>query len=242
MNTFILSLALIAGADVWDSLLKTYVTPEARVDYGRWKKDGTAALDGFLAEGAKPWPASLSPAGQKVALINAYNANMVRWILENYPVESVWRTKRPFTEKRFHVNGIRMSLDDIETRLRAMGDPRIHGALVCAARSCPPLRREAYREELVDGQLGDNVKTWLANPNLNQFSSDVAQVSRIFEWYRKDFEQSTGSVATFLAAHGHAVKGRIQYKTYHWGLNDTTELGSNYTEGQFLLDRVRNAF
>ena len=252
MGQVLLLLALMGdtSAQIWDSLLKEYVASNARVDYGRWKRDSTNKLDSYLGALAPAWPASLTNNSRKAALINAYNACMIRWILQNYPVESVWRTRSPFNAARFQVNGAKVSLDDIETKLRSMGDPRIHGALVCSARSCPPLRREAYTEDHVNEQLDDNVRAWLANPSLNEFfpEESVARVSWIFGWYRKDF-QAAGSVPRFLAKYGPRDKAaflsdknaRIRYKTYLWGLNDTTELGSKYTQAQFLLDRAKNA-
>ena len=64
--------------------------------------------------------------------------------------------------------------------------PRIHAAPVCAARSCPPLGREACVADRLDEQLDNNVREWLANPTLNRFdpSRAEAKVSPIFNWYR----------------------------------------------------------
>ena len=39
------------------------------------------------------------------ALINAYNALTVRWILDNYPVKSIKNTKDPWGAKRHAVGG-----------------------------------------------------------------------------------------------------------------------------------------
>ena len=62
------------------------------------------------------------------------------------------------------IDGREVTLDGIEHRtLRPLGDPRIHGAIVCASLSCPPLRQEPYREERLDAQLDDNVRRWLAD-------------------------------------------------------------------------------
>ena len=94
-----------------------------------------------------------------------------------------------------------MSLDDIETTLRNMGDPRIHAAIVCASRGCPPLRREAYVESRLKTQLDDSTRSWLANPKRNQFFPErrIAEVNPIFKWYKGDFEKNGGSVRSFLA-------------------------------------------
>jgi Protein of unknown function, DUF547 len=85
----------------------------------------------------------------------------MEWIVENYPVGSILGTQRPFKARRFRLAGESVSLDEIESRLHEMKDPRIHAALVCAARSCPPLRREGYASGRLDEQLDANVREWL---------------------------------------------------------------------------------
>ena len=234
----------------WDRLVKQYVNSEARVDYGRWKQDGLKDLDGYLAGVAAPWSTGMPGNEVKAALIDAYNALTVRWVLRNYPVESIWKTSHPFTEARHVVNGEKVSLDAIEGRLRKMGDARIHGALVCAARSCPPLRREAYTGAALDGQLDSNFRTWLANTKLNQFlpNEKAAQVSEIFKWYEKDFAASEGSVEKMLAKYAPAGQGAfllqpgavVKFNSYHWGLNDATSLGENYSKLALYWDHLRN--
>ena len=171
----------------WDTVLKQFVNAQHRVDYARLKKEGSEALkeyiDGLGQAGKQTFPANQ----EKALLINAYNAFTVRWILENYPTESIWRTSAPFTEARHHFRGQDVSLDQIESKLRAMADPRIHAALVCAARSCPPLRQEAYVGGRLDEQLDDNVRQWLADRSLNTFDPEHgrAEVSLIFKWYAR---------------------------------------------------------
>ncbi|HEY3939944.1 MAG TPA: nucleoside hydrolase [Bryobacteraceae bacterium] len=234
---------------IWDKLTKKYVTPEARVDYAALKKE-TPRLDAYLKELAPKWPDWLGVDEREAALINAYNALTVRWILTNYPVESIWRTKHPFTEARYTIDGQRVSLDQIEGQLRAMGDPRIHSALVCASRSCPPLRREAYQGSRLNEQLDANFHDWLANGRLNEFSvpTRTASVSMIFKWYGDDFRKNDGSVEKYLARYGPGgqVKflsepgSRIEYKPYNWGLNDTSNHGSHYSQENFYWDALRN--
>jgi hypothetical protein len=107
----------------------------------------------------------LPPEEKKALLVNAYNGFTIQWVLDTYPIESIWSTSAPFTEARHRLGGKMVSLNQIESQLRAMGDPRIHAALVCAARSCPPLRREAYVAERLGQQLDDNVRQWLADPS-----------------------------------------------------------------------------
>lgn len=235
---------------LWDATLKNFVNEEARVDYSRLKATGLRKLDDYRQQIAPRWPEGISDQARKAGFINAYNALTVRWVLDHYPVKSIWQTPHPFSEVRHTVNGDKMSLDDIEGRLRKMGDPRIHAALVCAARSCPPLRREAYTTERVDEQLDDNVRRWLANEKLNQFRPDrrTAHVSSIFKWYKGDFDAAGGSVENFLAKFAPPGKGEfllqpgatVTFNEYNWGLNDSSELGANYSKVSLFFDHMKN--
>jgi hypothetical protein len=232
----LVSMAGSAQDDPWDALLKKYVSAESRVNYAAWKAMDAATLDAYVARLAQ----ICEPVG-KAELVNAYNAFTIRWILRNYPVRSIWETKKPFNERRHLLGGKQVSLDEIEKRLRAMGDPRIHATVVCAARSCPPLRREAYTAARLDAQLDDNARAWLSRPDLNQFFPErhAAEVSMIFKWYRKDFD----SVPQFLSRYGPPGSyTKIDYKPYHWGLNDIGDLGKDYTNGEFVRAKIRSVF
>jgi hypothetical protein len=234
----------------WNSLAQTYVSAESHVDYRGLKDNGLQELDAYLAQLEKPWPAGMQSQETKAALINAYNALTIRWILSNYPVESIWKTDNPFQEPRHTVNGETLSLDQIETRLREMDDPRIHAALVCAARSCPPLRHEAYVAGRIDEQLDDNTRSWLANRQLNVFDpvARTARISPIFEWYASDFETNRG-LREFLARHAppdarflREAGTSIEYETYHWGLNDASGLGEKYSHVSSYWDLARGGY
>ncbi len=234
----------------WNELTGRYIKEENRVDYRALKDRDLERLDAYLQQLKAKWPGGMPLPERKAALINAYNALTVRWILTNYPVESIWRTKHPFTEARHIVNGEQVSLDQVEGQLRAMGDPRIHAALVCAARSCPPLRREAYDPSRIDEQLDDNFRKWLANSRLNEFlpQSRTANVSMIFKWYADDFRKAGSSVNQYLIRFGPrdgtqflaAPDSHVDYKPYHWGLNDSSSLGSSYSQAKFYWDALRN--
>jgi hypothetical protein len=236
----------------WDALLGEYVNDQNRVDYQRLAAERLPQLEAYLAEVARPGTAGLDPGESKALLINAYNALTVRWVLEYFPVASIWSTPDPFKKVRHTVGGKRVSLDQIESMLREMGDPRIHAALVCAARSCPPLRREAYTAERIDAQLDDNTRRWLANTGLNRFDGVTAgaEVSSIFKWYRDDFKTHAGNLDGFLKdyAPGDLRKAssdralRIKFLDYDWGLNDRGDLGKNYSSFRMGLDWLRNVF
>lgn len=233
----------------WDQLLKQYVTAEARVDYRGLKEKDLPKLDAYLSTLAAPWPADMTADARKAALINAYNALTVRWIIEHYPVASIQATRDPFTAARHRLNGEVLSLDQTEGRLRDMGDPRIHAAVICAARSCPPLRGEAYVTERVDEQLDDNTRRWLASGALNEFdpAAKRARVSPIFQWYAGDFG-SEADLRAFLRQYAPGGRGefltdpsaRIEYQGYDWGLNEAADSAAPYPQWRLYLDFVRN--
>ncbi len=239
-----------ADPALWDILLKESVDTQHRVDYAGLKKEGSGRLNEYIDRlrqvGNQPLPANV----EKASLINTYNAFTVRWVLDNYPIESIWSTSAPFTEARHQLGGKTVSLDQIESRLRALRDPRIHAVLVCAARSCPPLRQEAYVGGRLDEQLDDNVSQWLADRSLNTFDPEhgQAEISPIFKWYEKDFESYPGGLEGFLRRYAPPdvkdalaeKKLQISFKDYNWGLNDQSGLGSEYSWLHFTVDRVRN--
>lgn len=236
----------------WSRVLAQFENEQARVDYKSLKSKGSADLVAYLRQMSRPWPQALTSNERKAALINTYNALTVQWIVDNYPVESIWRTNHPFTAVRHLVNGRKVSLDQLETDLRNMGDPRIHAVLVCASLSCPPLRRKAYLPEELDRQLSECVQNWLGNPTLNRFhaAEHKAEVSMIFEWYKGDFEKDGSSVPLFLARF--APEGqtgflgepglKLSYQEYNWGLNDTSSIGAKYSKASFYKDYLRNKF
>ncbi len=236
----------------WDEILHQYVNQQHRVDYAGLKRQDARKLRDYVASLGQQGSEPLSPAAKEALLINAYNAMTVEWIVENYPTKSIWDTSRPFQARRFRLAGEAVSLDEIESRLRALKDPRIHAALVCAALSCPPLRREAYGAGRLDQQLDANAREWLANPLLNQFDPDQhkAIVSPIFKWYREDFDAYPGGLRGFLlkfgppGAMGKLRDGQftIDYQTYHWGLNDQAGRGRGYSTFQLGVHWLANWF
>jgi Protein of unknown function, DUF547 len=236
----------------WNEILHQYVNQQHLVDYAKLKQQDWKELREFVASFGKRGSEELSPDEKKALLINAYNSMTMEWIVENYPVESIWGTQRPFKARRFRLAGESVSLDEIESRLREMKDPRIHAALVCAARSCPPLRREAYVGGRLDDQLDANVREWLANSTLNQFYPDrrLVTVSPIFKWYGTDFDEYPRGLRGFLLKFGPPAateklrdgKFAIRFATYHWGLNDQSGRGKGYSTFQLGVNWLKNWF
>lgn len=225
-----------AGIDhsEWDRLLRTYVDERGLVAYARWKDSGPdrLALSRYLERvAAEPRPPAAG-GERAAALLNAYNALTISWILDNYPTRSIRRTFFPFGRRRHRVGGRLVSLDEIEhDTLRKLGDYRVHAALVCAARSCPPLAREAYRAGALHGQLDRAMDRWLAREDLNQLRGAGVRLSMIFKWFAGDFEAAGGAREVVKRHGGEAARRalaapdvRLDYLDYDWSLNDAGPL------------------
>ncbi|MFP5368828.1 MAG: hypothetical protein ACLGIS_18760, partial [Actinomycetes bacterium] len=83
------ALRVPAGIDVapWQALLEKHVDERGLVAYAAWQADAAdrAALDGFIAAYARADGPEAAGPERIAALINAYNAMTIRWILQHYP-------------------------------------------------------------------------------------------------------------------------------------------------------------
>lgn len=235
--------------DAWDGLLAKYVNDRGLVAYAGWKANSAdlSRLDEYLARFAKAPATPATGEDQTASLINLYNALTIRWILQNYPTDSIQALRDSFGSKRHQVGGKDVSLDDVEhATLRPVIGYKTHAVLVCAARSCPPLQRFAYRAEELDAQIDAAYRKWLGRDDLNRFlpTQKKAEISSIFNWFKEDFDRAGGTkkiLATYAPENVRAfVAGgdyAIMYVPYNWGLNDQGPNGEGYSRGRMLWDR-----
>ena len=232
-------------------VLQQYVTPEGRVRYAALKEN-PADLKTFIAGLAASSPENrpelfLTRQAQMAYWINAYNAFVLDEVATTYPVESVRDIKFGFgflffKRARFVAGGKLYSLDDIEHSIlrRRYLDPRIHFALNCASRSCPPLRREPFLPEKLNTQLEQAAREFMAQQENVWMRGDVLFLSAIFDWYRDDFVRATAAgsnggngtpsvvdyVVRYLppevAAQVEKRRPRVEFYNYDWSLNDAT--------------------
>ncbi len=233
--------AVIEGKTVdhteWTSLLKKHVSQAGKVDYKGFQSD-KKALGKYLQLLLKTNADELPEKERLAFWINAYNAFTVDVILRNYPVKSikdikakslvakatgdaqVWIEKLPY---KFY-NDEELSLYNIEHNklLNELFDPRIHFAINCASFSCPALDNEAYTGSKIDSQLDKAAKTFLSDKTKNKFSSNTAQLSSIFDWYKKDFTKKSDLVG-FLNQYAPIkidTDSKITFLNYDWSLNE----------------------
>lgn len=225
----------------FDRVLTAYVDEEGLVDYKRLKEDD--ALRPYLQALANTDPSDLDESERLAFWINAYNALTIKLIVDKYPTESILDLKpapgpfipninSPFQLDVSEVGGAVRTLDEIEHGIirERFEEPRIHFALVCAAMSCPPLRREAYTGTALDRQLDDQADIFLHNENTNRVPAGerTIELSPIFKWFREDFGGSKESTQRFVAPYFEgAIRDKlaeaayeVNYTDYDWSLND----------------------
>jgi hypothetical protein len=234
----------------FDRLLKEYVNEQGLVNYGAWKQNAVdmSALDEYLRQFAAKTSNAAQGNEKGASLVNAYNGFVLRWILSNYPTESIWQLKDSFSGRRNELGGRKVSLDDVEHgTLRPSIGYRAHSVLVCAARSCPPLQRFAYTADQFDEQDDSAYRAWLSREDLNRFlpNERKVEISSIFKWFKRDFDQAGGIpkvVGRYAPApmREFAASGNyeIKYLPYNWGLNDQGPHGRNYGRAQLIFDNI----
>ncbi len=236
----------------WNALLKQHVVLAAGGNasgfrYAAMKSQHDALkayLESLSAVTAATY-AGWSKPQQLAFLINAYNAFTVELILTRYPdLKSIKDLgsllQAPWKKKFFKLLGQERTLDEVEHEMiRAPGvfdDPRIHVAVVCASIGCPMLRNEAFVAERLDAQMEDAMKRFLSDRKRNRFEGGTLSVSKIFDWYRKDFEKGHKGIDTLQTLFGRYAeqlaaspqdqaeitggKYKLVHLEYDWALND----------------------
>ena len=238
-------------ANSWSMLLERWVVTEEgaviRVDYAAANED-SAELQQWLAACAQVTESAFngwSVPHRQAFLINLYNAAMIQKILQRYPdIDSVWDFGRifnhPFKDRFVELFGERMSLDDIEhRRLRgdpALFDPRVHFAVNCASKGCPPLRPAAFNGSSIDAALDEQASIFLSDRTKNGMNPTTNRLtlSPIFDWYAEDFGVTglegelayLSRYADSLGLDDDAVRAlnegsiKIEWSDYDWALND----------------------
>jgi hypothetical protein len=225
-----------AGSSVdhslYGDLLKKYVKKNGQVDYAGFKSE-EATLDQYLDLLHSVDIKSLSDNEQFAFYANVYNAWTIKLILTKYPDISSIKSlgifnTGPWKKKVVRLKGQTISLDHIEHDILRprFKDPRVHFAINCAAKSCPPLRSEPYTGDRLDQQLDDSTRAFINNSNSYRLEGQNLYVSRIFKWFSEDFNEdalsffrkyATGEFKRNLDTN--SVKIRVKYLEYDWSLN-----------------------
>ncbi len=234
-----------SGVDhaLWDYLLKTYVD-RGLVDYDGLSRDHLFRT--YLRQLSEAAPENLTTAADELALLcNAYNAFVINGVVTHKIAGSVMDYRhngREFFDVEEHIfNGQTISLNYLEHELirKRFKEPRVHVALVCAARSCPSIRSEAYVGRRIAEQLEDQSLQFANDSKFIAFDagSNTLYLSPILKWYGQDWDAVGGYLdwlarraksETVTAALERAAQGevRVVFTDYDWSLNSQSTIQS----------------
>jgi hypothetical protein len=177
----------------------------ARAKNGGFDYRGTDGQDkkrlaACLANLGDAQPTTMSADERKAFYINAYNVVAIETLLEN-PGKKIIDVDGAFKTAKHKVGGEMLTLDDIENKLREFKDARIHFAIVCASKSCPPLAPKAYRAQGLSESLDRQGREFVNDPSKNSIDKAKGRIalSMIFNWNRKEFERDAGSLQKCLS-------------------------------------------
>jgi hypothetical protein len=184
------------------------------VDYVGLHRDGSsrATMRAIRRQLLAVAPGTMSPAERRAWGINLYNFLVIQAVLDasgpdGAPPASVRDVKGFFDSPRVETEGRRYSLDAFERhflfadfdRRSAMPpaglDPRVHFAIVCAARGCPLLVARPYRAATLDSDLDAVSRMTLRSSfHVRRTATGRYEISSIFDWYRNDFGGRRGVI------------------------------------------------
>ena len=165
-----------------------------------------AALGEVSAETLKGWPRS-----QQLAYwINAYNAFVLRTVIDNYPIRgrsqeypanSIRQIPGAFERRQFRAGGRQLTLDAIEKDvIGEFGEPRALLALGRGAMGSPRLKSEAFTADRLDSQL-ETMRSELVTRRELIFvdvPNERLEVNPIFSWREGIFTKGLADKAPAL--------------------------------------------
>jgi hypothetical protein len=198
-------------------------------------------------------PALLQTDAERLAFwLNVYNVLILDAVIAFGIQSTVWQDKGFFRRAAYRIGGQRVSADEIEhgilrqNRLppymplplftsndlrRAWApsrlDARLHCALNCASRSCPPIA--VYEPARVDAQLNVAARAFVNASTQLDWERETIWLSPIFKWYAQDFGRRDG-ILEFVCRYWSDVtqaarvwdaraKMRLLWAHYDWSLN-----------------------
>lgn len=211
----------------YDMLLGMYVDEQGFVDYEGFR---SVAFDKYMASLASAEPANMGADERLAFLINAYNACVIRMVLDHLPISSPREVDGFFSEKRFLIAGEQLSLDDIKKRYILPLSPAMAiFALSEAAKASPRLLRRAYRGESIERQLKTNAQHFMRDPTKNHIDrgSGILSLSMLLKRHRPAIDMIFGSLRQFAmqnlsqedALWISANRVEISFHAFDWTLN-----------------------
>ncbi len=208
-----------------DVFFKKYVS-NGSVAYGKIKQNIGEVEALYVLIGGMNL-SGVDVAIQKCFYVNAYNVIVIYWVAKHYPLKSPLDNSGFFDKVKHKVAGEEITLNSLEIKklLLPYKDARLHFALACAAKSCPPLASFAYTPGALDKQLTERATAALNNPGwlkINNAEKKV-ELSKIFEWYKKDFTTDGKTELEWINQYRKEkipATYAVGFYEYNWALNE----------------------
>lgn len=169
-----------------------------------------------------------------VFYLNAYNIITIYAALEKLRQNSAWKGNTSFLSrfnffylKKYLIARKKMSLYVLENKIlrKEFQDPRVHFAINCASKSCPPLSKKLFTTENLYSLLEELTFTYINNNKdvIYNTEQNILYLNKIFAWYRKDFAQYP-NIKSFIKHYWRKnvdipENARVHYLKYDWNLN-----------------------
>lgn len=197
-----------------------------RLNYGLIKEE-PQQLDSLVKIIGNMQVDTLSKYEYLAFYINACNLLVIKGVVDRYPVTNIQEIDGFFSDLQFQVAGESITLDKIEFEklFKKNPDPRFHFVLNCGAYSCPTLSNEAMIPNELEDQLNFAIQIVMDRDDYALIDHDTQSmyVSKIFDWYRKDFTQN-GTIRQFINEHRFVSIPQtydIKFMEHDWHLNDS---------------------
>ncbi|MGD8305848.1 MAG: DUF547 domain-containing protein [Ignavibacteria bacterium] len=213
---------------LFDELLKEYVDDNGLVKYEAFLNN--QKFEKYVASLKKTDLDKMNEKENYAFLINAYNALVIKNVIDHWPIDSPMDADGFFDKKKFKVGSKELTLNNIEYDLLFKINPVLcHFGLVCGATSCPRLLQMTYKEKNVYDQLNVNANEFLNDQAKNRLDKETntLYLSEIFKWFKDIFIEEYGSLknaaAEFMNEEDADYLGKndvtIKYIRYNWKLN-----------------------
>jgi hypothetical protein len=226
-----------------------YAKLRASQEYEEYRQKCSALLQAYRPEKLQ------TISAQQAFWINLYNALLIDAVIALDVQQSVTEGKLGiiafFRRAAYRIDGKRVSLEEIEHGILRGNrghpllpgpqfasddprmawclplDPRIHFALNCGSRSCPPI--QVYSADHLEAQLDQATRNFVeANVKVDP-AKQLLVLSSIFQWFKGDFGGRSG-IISFVIDHlpldvrrawlsKYRDRIRIRYAPYDWGIN-----------------------
>ncbi len=206
----------------FDAALKDHVV-NGMVEYEAMKTDKRFIV--YINVLTSTDPSEITDENERLAFwINAYNAFAIKLVCDNLPLKSINELGQGSVSARdiawIEIGGKQYSLNQIEHEIirKEFDEPRVHFALVCAAKGYPPLRSEAYVASRLDEQLDNNARAFLLDTTKNRYDRETKTLYLSELLNQKGHSTASAFVMEILGMKG-VRPAAIKFIPFDWSLN-----------------------